>query len=387
MSELNTKITNLGISYGLPPDWLINNPKLFSPTQISLTAQQIQQMHEVVAAVETVVQLPAYQEKVLSWAAPIAAFKPKAHGLFFSYDFHLTPAGVKLIEINTNASGATFTALLELAKTDSDPGKWEKEFCAMFFAEWRRQGRDFPLRRIAIVDENPTQQNMYNEFLLFQRLLKNNDVDVVIVDPVELHLKNNKVYVNDLQIDLIYNRLTDFYLIDPQHAVLKQAYLDDAVVLTPHPHAYALYADKRNFTVLSNENLLVEWGVSETVRQQLHAAIPRTILVNPADATTLWAERKSLFFKPISGYGGKGVYRGLNLTRGVFAEILDHDYIAQALVPPSTHSFTMDGETFYLKVDIRNYVDNRQVFSTIARLYQGQTTNLRTVGGGFAWCS
>jgi hypothetical protein len=37
-----------------------------------------------------------------------------------------------------------------------------------------------------------------------------------------------------------------------------------------------------------------------------------------------------------------------------------------------------------LKVDIRNFVYQAQVQSVASRLYQGQTTNLRTPGGGFA---
>ena len=37
-----------------------------------------------------------------------------------------------------------------------------------------------------------------------------------------------------------------------------------------------------------------------------------------------------------------------------------------------------------LKLDVRNYVYDGQVQLLAARLYQGQTTNFRTPGGGFA---
>ena len=37
-----------------------------------------------------------------------------------------------------------------------------------------------------------------------------------------------------------------------------------------------------------------------------------------------------------------------------------------------------------LKVDLRNYVYDGEVLLIAARLYQGQTTNFRTPGGGFA---
>ena len=37
-----------------------------------------------------------------------------------------------------------------------------------------------------------------------------------------------------------------------------------------------------------------------------------------------------------------------------------------------------------LKADVRNYVYAGDVQLLAARLYQGQTTNMRTAGGGFA---
>lgn len=37
-----------------------------------------------------------------------------------------------------------------------------------------------------------------------------------------------------------------------------------------------------------------------------------------------------------------------------------------------------------LKMDIRAYVYNSEIQLLAARLYQGQTTNFRTQGGGFA---
>ncbi|MFN6961902.1 MAG: hypothetical protein ACK4N6_06625, partial [Rhodocyclaceae bacterium] len=60
------------------------------------------------------------------------------------------------------------------------------------------------------------------------------------------------------------------------------------------------------------------------------------------------------------------------------------DYVAQALVPPSTVKVEVDGKLTELKADIRNYVYRGTVQLTAARLYQGQTTNFRTPGGGFA---
>ena len=44
----------------------------------------------------------------------------------------------------------------------------------------------------------------------------------------------------------------------------------------------------------------------------------------------------------------------------------------------------VDGVEQDLKLDLRNYVYRGEVQLVSARLYQGQTTNFRTPGGGFA---
>ena len=65
----------------------------------------------------------------------------------------------------------------------------------------------------------------------------------------------------------------------------------------------------------------------------------------------------------------------------MWEEILGGQYVAQALVVPSERRIAADTA---LKVDVRNYVYSGEVQLLAARLYQGQTTNLRTAGGGFA---
>ena len=122
----------------------------------------------------------------------------------------------------------------------------------------------------------------------------------------------------------------------------------------------------------------------EDVVATLLDGIPRTEPVIMADADALWARRNSLFFKPSSGFGGKAAYRGDKVTRKVWQEILDGDYVAQQLVVPSHRTVVVDGQEQRLKADLRNYTYDGAVQLIAARLYQGQTTNFRTPGGGFA---
>jgi uncharacterized circularly permuted ATP-grasp superfamily protein len=125
-------------------------------------------------------------------------------------------------------------------------------------------------------------------------------------------------------------------------------------------------------------------GVEATIVATLQGGIPVTRIVRPEDAESLWTERSQWFFKPAQGYGSRGSYRGDKITRRVFGEILAGDYVAQAVVPPSERNLREGDGVRSLKIDLRMYVYDSTVQLLAARLYQGQTTNFRTPGGGFA---
>ena len=116
----------------------------------------------------------------------------------------------------------------------------------------------------------------------------------------------------------------------------------------------------------------------------LLSGIPETMLLTPNNADECWARRNRLFFKPSAGFGGKAAYRGDKITRKVWADILSAPYVAQEIAPPSARTITVDGERRPMKADLRSYTYDGKVQLVAARLYQGQTTNLRTPGGGFA---
>ena len=112
--------------------------------------------------------------------------------------------------------------------------------------------------------------------------------------------------------------------------------------------------------------------------------VPRTLRVTPENAQALWASRKGYFFKPAAGFGSRATYRGDKLTHRVWSEILKQDYIAQAFVPPNLRAVTVDDQKLTLKYDVRLYTYSGETLLIAARVYQGQTTNFRTSGGGFA---
>jgi hypothetical protein len=254
----------------------------------------------------------------------------------------------------------------------------------MFLEEWRLERGDAPLRRIAIVDETPAEQYLAPEFELFRRLFVAQGIDALVVDPRDLRFVDGQLRVGDAVVDLVYNRLTDFAFEEPSSAALRDAYLARAAVVTPHPHAHALYADKRNLAVLSDGEWLQGAGVDAATRAVLLECIPHTVEVTRAAAEGFWTSRKKWFFKPVAGFGSKAAYRGEKITKRVFEEIAAGGYVAQELVPPSERRMQRGPEATAMKLDLRNYVYAANVQLVAARLYQGQTTNFRTPGGGFA---
>ncbi len=360
-------------------------PQLFSAADIRISRQQRAAMAEIVGACETVLALPAFRQPVLA-AAPESARQPvAARGVFMGYDFHLTVDGPKLIEINTNAGGGLLNAYLLAAHGHADEAAaFVAEILAMFRAEWRLERGDAPLTRIAIVDEAPAGQFLAPEFELFRDLFAANGIDAVIADPADFVRDGNRLLHDGKPIDLIYNRLTDFYLDAAVDRTIRAVFAAGGVVLTPHPAAHATHADKRHLMLLSDAQKLADLAVDRATQQILLAGVPRTIAVDPAQADTLWAERKRWFFKPPAGFGSRAAYRGDKLTKRVFDEILAGHYIAQEIAPPSEHEVIVNGEPQKMKADFRCYVYDGHIQCIAARLYQGQTTNFRTPGGGFA---
>lgn len=371
-------------------------PHLFSDLPVFISQAQSQQMEALIAAVESVVAMPSYRALVLARAPDIARLNQRARSVFFGYDFHLEGERIGLIEINTNAGGALLNAALARAQNPcstldqgamdgADGGTaFEQEIVAMFLQEWALGGSARPLACIAIVDTAPESQYLYPEFLLFRQLFERNGIHAVIADPSELKWDGANLRHAGCIVDLVYNRLTDFALEQPGSTGIREAYMAGAAVVTPHPQAHALYADKSNLALLTDPVKLEELGVPEATRAILLQGIPRTEMVRAEDEERLWAARRQLFFKPAAGFGGRAAYRGDKVTKRVWQDILEGDYVAQAVMAPPARMAGSAEAPEKLKFDIRSYCYDGKVQWTAARVYQGQTTNFRTPGGGFA---
>jgi len=237
---------------------------------------------------------------------------------------------------------------------------------------------------IAIVDDDPQRQFLYPEFLLFRRLFEVNGIRARILDARELRVHEGRLVAPDGEgVDLVYNRCTDFYFEEPGHAALRIAFEKSLAVITPHPAAHAIFANKRNLALLTDREFLEKAGATSVDVGVLLDVVPATRVVS-GEGERWWNERKRWFFKPASGFGSRGTYRGDKLTRRVFSELLRGDYVAQEFAAPGERRARVGNQLETFKVDVRNYAYAGAIQQRIARLYQGQTTNMRTPGGGFA---
>jgi len=383
------------------PHWQDTHGHLFAASGLFVSQTQLTAMQEAVKVLHEVMTSPGWRQHALAPEPALTRAGPR--GVFMGYDFHLTESGPKLIEINTNAGGAMLNLALTRAQraccdaardwmhTATDVTHLEQGWLDMFAQEWALQRPQEPFippsgraRTLAIVDEDPASQYLYPEFLLFQDMFRQAGVDARVLAPQALSWVDGQLQHAGERIDMVYLRLTDFDLSEPAHAALQQAWASGACVFTPNPQTHALHANKRHLADLSDAELGAQLDLSAPVQAVLASVVPPTQLLTPDNADQLWAERKRYFFKPLSGFGSKAAYRGDKLTTKTWAQISQLPYVAQALIPPSQRVVMVNDQRKTLKVDVRAYAYDGQVQLFAARLYDGQTTNFRSDGGGFA---
>ena len=148
-------------------------------TIIALAHDQFVAIRRTVELLFRIAHTPAYREVVDADADPSVRFAPGNFGVFMGYDFHVTPAGPRLVEVNTNAGGALLNglhtaALCEPARlaclcADLMPVETISErIVRTFLAEFEAvRGAGARPDLVAIADERPREQFLYPEFELF----------------------------------------------------------------------------------------------------------------------------------------------------------------------------------------------------------------------------
>ncbi len=352
-----------------------------SPLRVPLSKADLQQMLALLRLSWKLLESPAYHQLLADELPEIARFAPGHAGVMMGYDFHLTEDGPRLIEINTNAGGGALALRACHGESDLTPSL-RRRFKEMFAQEWFNfNGGKKPLKHLVILDEDPATQALFPEMRLFALWLESFGIKTQIVDPGELEANEQGVFLGGQSIDLIYNRHCDFYLADKSMAGIRSAYLHGRVCLTPNPFVYGHLADKRRMILWRQVETMEGLGLTREQSHLLQQLIPASRLLGDLDPDQIWTERKRQVFKPVARFGSKGVLLGKSMSRKRFAELDPALTLVQELVPPSQIE---DAEGNAFKVDLRLYAWQGRALGIAARLYQGQVTNLRTPGGGFA---
>lgn len=146
---------------------------------------------------------------------------------------------------------------------------------------------------------------------LFAELLSERGVQAFVCSPEDVRLApSGALAVDNVEIDFVYNRMTDFRLTEDTHSHFRAALLTNKVVLSPHPAIYVRTADKR----LAFPCTPFLYKVIRLLTNMKHEVIPATFLLSQKPLDEWFKAKKDFVFKPPSGNASKGVYRGDKLS-------------------------------------------------------------------------
>ena len=350
---------------------------LFSPFIITLPKKILKQAEAFINSTYKLRNSEKYLDFYKTDLEKLNISDPLNKSIMMSFDFHVDNSEIlKLIEINTNAAFLGMGDLMYKVHGIDNP-------CAQFKieslkncieTELKLNGQDSKNPVVSIIDENPSTQRLYIEFLVFNELFKKFGWSSEISDYRSINPKSN----------FIYNRFTDFYLTKEESSELRTRFINSEICLSPNPFEYFLLADKQRMIDWNTNTDFIKSILSEDEFQTFRNHIPHCSDLTPESADQIWSHRKNLFIKPKRAYGSKQSYKAASMSRKLFNELLTEDMIAQEYIPAPEQTFqTSQGEENF-KFDLRFITYTNELQIVVARIYQGQVTNLKTPMGGFA---
>tara|TARA_B110001454_G_scaffold219182_2_gene250944 strand:- start:11618 stop:12781 length:1164 start_codon:yes stop_codon:yes gene_type:complete len=350
---------------------------LLCPNPVELPKALITEFQNTIKAFYTLRNDPMYIHNYESELNRLQLKDPGNKSLFMSYDFHLSWEGKpKLIEINTNAAFLTLGYYLYQAHgLDTGLDFKNEDLKDLFLQELKLQNKQPSKPHVLIVDEKPHEQKMFLEFLIVQELLQSFGWQCSIADVAD--------YAK-YKVDIVYNRYTDFYLSSTEAQAMRRDFLNRTTCFSPNPFEYFMLADKQRMIDWSSDSFWESLNFPTDQVERIRNVLPKTLSFKPELKEEIWSQRKHLFFKPKNSFGSKQSYKGASVSKKVFEEVANEQFLAQELIPaPEVAMKTPDGDQNF-KFDLRCYAYQDQLQLVIARVYQGQVTNLKTKWGGFS---
>ncbi len=358
---------------------------IFFPEQVHLPLKNYRQIQQVIASLFQLKCRANYQ-KSLSLKAEqsfnqnqlkTALKSQNLDSVLMAYDFHLHEGEVKLIEVNTNGSG--FLLFNSFCQFQNQPYKKSIDSLKKSFqSEWdkfRKGQKSSQPKKTVLIDEDPLNQKMALEFFMFKDFFESMGWPFEICDSRSLKTDDKGfLYTSEGHlIDFVYNRSVDFYF--EQHPQIAKAYLKGTCAISPHPREYFLLSDKSRLCDWFQEKQ--SWEELKTISKH----IPYSEALDSKNKGAVWENRKKYFFKVKQSHGGKRAYRGASLTRKKLEEFFLIKALVQEFIPPSVIE---DSQGVKWKTDFRAYAYEDQIQQVTARCYQGQITNFKKEGSGFA---
>jgi len=373
----------------------------YARTLVALDPSHFEAIRRTVAALYRVAHREPFQRFVDAGADPVARHRPAHAAVFMGYDFHLTPDGPRLIEVNTNAGGALLNGLHTasliapasfscLCKELLPLATMRERILDTFRAEQAASRPGAPLASVAIADDQPQAQFLREEFELFRRLFEEAGIHASVCDVRALERARGGLWLGGQHLDLVYLRDVDWRLEAPRSAALRGAYLADEVVVTPSPREHHLLAHKARLVLFSSAERLAALGATPEESALLAVVVPETRTLAEFGIEAAWRERAEWVFKPEAAHASRAVYRGDKISRRRLEAIAaTGGFVAQRRVEPGRVAVAaVEGDAPLasrpMKFDVRAYAYRDQVLLLGARVYEGQVTNLRTPGGGFS---
>ncbi|MBT4762853.1 MAG: hypothetical protein HOO06_14260 [Bdellovibrionaceae bacterium] len=357
--------------------------KLLSPYNIKLPKIVYDRAQSSIQNIFKLAHTKTYNEQFAEDRPSFLDVDTDNYSVLMAYDYHITSDyQPKLIEVNTNASGYILSDLLYELKGGAPCIDKIKESIISELKLFYKVPPISPL--IVIIDEEIEQQKMNFEFYVYKDLFEKWGFRCEVLDYKDLKYDesgNQLMTPSGQQVHLVYNRYCDFLFLDASSQQLNQAYLNKAAAFSPQPKEYFLLADKNRLIDFSQSDYFNAFSHLDININAIQSSMIPTYHQNSfKDSEELWAKRKKLFFKPKRSHGGKGTYRGKSISKKVFQQVIENDFLAQEFVPAPVF---MDPDGQDWKYDLRFYTYKDEIQLAVARLYQGQVTNFSTDFGGF----
>lgn len=359
---------------------------LVSPLELRLPKKILHTVQEAVRALYAVSRRSGFQDQL----EKIPGVEPKPNkSVLMAYDFHTNEAGEAfLVEVNTNASGFMLSSVMEMTHAEFSIEDFEplQALRVSFLNELGLMQKNQSTPFIAITDEDIPQQKMYLEFLMYRDWFKSFGWGTEFCEAKDFRVEGDKLLTGQgAKVDLVYNRLTDFYFEEPEHSGLREGFERQLACVSPNPFEYYLLGDKQRLIQLGDAEFLKQAGATEAeIAAIAKVIIPTFDKTHFASTAEIWQQRRQLFFKPKRSHGGKSVYRGESVSKKVFERLMLEDILIQRY--QAAQKMPTDDPRSVLenwKFDLRFYVYEDRIQLSVARIYQGQVTNFTSAMGGF----